>query len=182
MPVVPGSVKQTLYSIQTVYNLYWEVHGKTPTLHCKNVIEVPISEPVSRIFQGDKDTIIPATAIVIENDPIDNPSLAHLNIVMETNEGVTVEPIVAHAPLITYDTAYLLSMPRGTTGIKNVSLTIGGYTVSNDLAFEVMETPYNYENYLFALAFNQIAKSYNQLVSRISELEDRVTALESKNT
>lgn len=182
MPAPPSSVKQTLYSIQTVYNLFWDDHGTIPLLRCKNVIEVPISEPVSRIFQGVKDTVIPATVIVIENDSDAYPLLGRLSIAIETNEGVTVEPIAVHAPLTVYTTAYLLTMPRGTTGIKNVSITIADEVVPNDLAFEVMETPYNYENHLFALAFHQIAKSYNQLVSRISELEDRVTALENKNT
>ena len=115
----PVSQNYAVPSIQTVYTLYEYTDGvyreSVPTFHCKNVIKIPIAESVAWQIGFDTYTVTPFTAFVVEND-----SNVHFpfKIFIETNEGVTVEPIVAHAPLVQYDTAYLLTLPRGTTGIK----------------------------------------------------------------
>lgn len=186
-------IENTLYSIQTVYNLYLEtanssIPDEAFKIHCKNVIEVPVAEPVRMIIKQSIYTVIPATAITIENfDPF---VLSDIKIVIETNEGVTVEPTVVKYPNTLSTIVYLVYLPRGTTGIKKVSIRGSdafGSTILNDLKFDVMEAPYNYENYLFALLHNQINlveidmnSRVNILDRKIASLESRVTALENK--
>lgn len=200
MPTPPVTNKKiTTFSIQTVYSLYPDIDRSrregVPTLYCKNVIKIPIAEPVARQIGINTYTVTPYTALVVENDN-DNIVKSALKIVIETNEGVTVEPIVVHAPLVQYDTAYLLTLPRGTTGIKKAYVRVrnGDRIIQNDLVFDIMETPYNYENYLFALNHAEFVSFREQTVDQINELftgmqnlneevenlKARVTALENK--
>ena len=184
-------------SIQTVYNLYagGGYESGTPTLHCKNVIKIPIAEPVARKIRTITYTVTPYTALVIENKS--EETLGSVKIVIETNEGITVEPIVVHAPLVQYSTAYLLTLPRGTTGIKKAyirGLDVNGFVIQNDLVFDIMEAPYSYENYLFALNYaefvnfrdyaadriNKLETAIGNLGTEVTNLKARVTALENK--
>ena len=180
------SEERVVYSIQTVYNLYSErtnssEEDKLFKIRCKNVIEVPVCESVTRTFGTDTYDVIPATALVFENDFLGN-TLSRLKIHIETNEGVTVEPIIVKEPFTVYKVAYLLVLPRGTTGVKNVHITIDSdyIDVPNDLRFSVMQSPYNYENYLFSILNARISETANIMLKKISNLEDRVTALENK--
>ena len=180
------SENKLIYSIQTVYNLYWDgdVAGKTMNmpyaLRCRETIKVPISETVSREYDTVMYDVIPVTALVIEND-FTNPALPRLKFIIETNEGITVEPLVIEEDLTVYKGAYLFVLPRGTKGVKNVRITIDGhFAVANDLTFDVMEAPYNYENYLFTLLHNLFTFTAISLNSRINSLESRVRALENK--
>lgn len=184
-------------SIQTVYSLYEgrEYKEGLYTLHCKNVIKIPIAEPVARKIAINTYTVTPYTALVIEN--VSEETLGSVKIVIETNEGITVEPIVVHAPLVQYDTAYLLALPRGTTGIKKAyirALDAYGFVIQNDLVFDIMEAPYNYENYLLALNYDDFVNFRDYVADRLYELKTdiynlstevtnlkaRVTALENK--
>lgn len=185
-------------SIQTVYTLYKDIDRErvgVPTLHCKNVIKIPIAEPVGRKIGTDTYTATPYTAFVVDND--DNVMQSDLKIVVETNEGITVEPIVVHPPLVMYDTAYLLTLPRGTTGIKKAYIRAGdtyGSVVQNDLVFDIMEAPYNYENFLFALNYlefvdfkrsaeghiDELRQGMININEDVTNLKARVTALENK--
>ena len=61
-PTVPE--KYAFPSIQTVYNLY---KGGENKLLCKNVIKIPIAEPVARKIGTNTYTVTPYTALVIEN-------------------------------------------------------------------------------------------------------------------
>jgi hypothetical protein len=177
MPSSWGSVKSFLYSIQTVYNLHWDV-AKLALL-CKSVIEIPISEPVTRLYSSALGVVTPATAIVIENEQPEL-TLPDLKIVIETNEGVTVEPILVKRPNTVYNTIFLLTLPRGTTGIKNVDVLYETTPISNDLTFVVMKTPYNYENYLTTALNNTLEHLASYTYNKLNELETRVTALENK--
>lgn len=149
-PIVPKNY--SVYSIQTVYSLYEDADRErrngAPVIHCKNVIKIPIAEPVAQKIGIDTYTVIPCIAYVFANGVI-----FPLKIFIETNEGVTVEPIRVQAPLVQYNEAYLLTLPRGTTGIKKAYIRhwIGDRIIQNDLVFDIMEAPYNYENYLLAL-------------------------------
>ena len=187
------SEERVVYSIQTVYNLYSErtnssEEDKLFKIRCKNVIEVPVAEPVSRIIDKIKTTAIPVTAITVENDEFN--LLGDIKIVIETNEGVTVEPTIVEYPNVLYNRAYLLYLPRGATGIKKVSIRgydAFGSSVLNDLTFDVMEAPYNYENYLSVVLQGQInyiknkmQSQFNVLDKTIASLESRVSALENK--
>lgn len=186
-------IESTLYSIQTIYNLCLEKANssepdKSVKIRCKNVIEVPVAEPVRMTNRHIPCTVIPATAITIEN--FDSSLLRDIKIVIETNEGVTVEPTVVEYPNTLYGIVYLVCLPRGTTGIKKVSIRASdafGPTLLNDLTFDVMEAPYNYENHLFAILDEQINlvktnmnSQINVLDRKIASLESRVSALENK--
>lgn len=184
----PAAYSIPAYSIQTVYTLYVDTdrdHRKgVPVIHCKNVIKIPIAEPVAQKIGLDTYTVVPCTAYVFAND-VTYP----LKIFIETNEGVTVEPIRVDSPLVQYNTAYLLTLPRGTTGIKKayIRLRAGLRIVQNDLVFDIMEAPYNYENYLPAVnhvefvGFREYAHEHiNELHITTTELNTEVTNLKIK--
>ena len=192
MPDPSVQEKYAVPSIQTVYNLYLGGENK---LLCKNVIKIPIAEPVARKIGINTYTVTPYTALVIEN--VSEGVLGSIKIAIETNEGITVEPIVVHSPLVQYSTAYLLALPRGTTGIKKAyirELDAYGYVIKNDLVFDIMEAPYSYENYLFALNYaefvnfradvskciNKVEDDIGNLGTDIANLKARVKALENK--
>lgn len=188
-------INYSVYSIQTVYSLYEDAdkeHRKgVPIIHCKNVIKIPIAEPVTQQIGIDTYTVIPCIAYVFSNGVI-----FPLKIFIETNEGVTVEPIRVQAPLVQYNEAFLLTLPRGTTGIKKayIRMRVGNRIIQNDLVFDIMEAPYNYENYLLALnhaefvdfkdyALSRINKSEvatYTLSTKVNNLEARVATLEKK--
>lgn len=185
----------SVYSIQTVYSLYVDADKEhregAPIIHCKNVIKIPIAEPVAQQIGIDTYTVIPCIAYVFANGVI-----FPLKIFIETNEGVTVEPIYVQAPLVQYNEAFLLTLPRGTTGIKKayIRMRVGNRIIQNDLVFDIMEAPYNYENYLLALnhaeyvdfkdyALSRINGSEiatSKLSTEINNLKARVTTLEHK--
>lgn len=185
----------SVYSIQTVYSLNEDVDREhregVPVIHCKNVIKIPIAEPVARKIGIDTYTVIPCIAYVFANN-VTFP----FKIFIETNEGVTVEPIRVQGPLVQYNEAFLLTLPRGTTGIKKAYIRhrIGDRIIQNDLVFDIMEAPYNYENYLLALnhaefvdfkdhAFqimNELNTNMSVLKTEVNNLKARVATLENK--
>lgn len=185
----------TVYSIQTVYSLYEgadkEHREGAPIIHCKNVIKIPIAEPVAQQIGIDTYTVIPCIAYVFADGVI-----YPLKIFIETNEGVTVEPIRVQTPLVQYNEAFLLTLPRGTTGIKKAYIRWrdGNRTIQNDLVFDIMEAPYNYENYLLALNYaefvdfkdyvrsriNQSEIATSELSTEVNNLKARVATLENK--
>lgn len=196
MPAPPVSKNYSVYSIQTVYSLYEDADREhrngAPVIHCKNVIKIPIAEPVAQKIAIDTYTVIPCIAYVFANGVI-----FPLKIFIETNEGVTVEPIHVQAPLVQYNEAFLLTLPRGTTGIKKAYIRhrIGDRIIQNDLVFDIMEAPYNYENYLLALnhaefvdfadyardrmnesdiAMSNLNREVNNLTARVKTLENKV--------
>ena len=162
----------SVYSIQTVYSLYEDVDKEhregVPIIHCKNVIKIPIAEPVAQKIGIDTYTVIPCIAYVFANGVI-----SPLKIFIETNEGVTVEPIWVQPPLVPYNTAFLLTLPRGTTGLKKayIRMRVGDRIIQNDLVFDIMEAPYNYENYLFALHYAEFAAFREHALDRLNESE-----------
>lgn len=184
---VPTITKVPIYSIQTVYTLYLDPNTARKTmfmdytLRCRNDIKIPVCESATRVLGTTRYDVIPATAIVFEND-ISGNMLSRLKFLIETNEGVTLEPIIVKEPLTVYKAAYLLVLPRGTTGVKNVHITIDGddIVVPNDLRFSVMQSPYNYENYLFSVLYVRLTLNVTQMLNKINNLEGRVTALENK--
>lgn len=172
MGVTPRPKNCSVYSIQTVYSLYEDADKEhrvgAPVIHCKNVIKIPIAEPVVQEIGIDTYTVIPCIAYVFANG-VRFP----LNIFIETNEGVTVEPIRVEAPLVQYNEAFLLTLPRGTTGIKKAYIRrrTGNRIIQNDLVFDIMEAPYNYENYLLAVNHAEFVDFKAHALDRINELE-----------
>lgn len=189
MPAPPKKPEQ-LFSIQSVYNLYVDENalGGQGCLRCRNKIEIPVAEPVRRVYGSNECTVTPVTALVFENRP--DTFFTNFDFLFETNEGVTVEPIVVHDPFAAKTQLYLLNLPRGTTSVKNVRATLSdGSPVSNDLMFDIMKAPYNYENYLFygiindfRTVFTAVDERLLGLQDRVSHLETRVTALENKES
>lgn len=183
MPAAPVPKNYAVPSIQTVYTLYEDRDKEygmgVPVIRCKNVINIPIAEPVARKIGIDTYTVTPYTAYVFAND-VTFP----LKIFIETNEGVTVEPIIVNSPLVPYNTAYLLTLPRGTTGIKKayIRLLTGRRIVQNDLVFDIMEAPYNYENYLPALYHADFVEFRDYADEHISELHTATTSLGTEVT
>lgn len=185
-----GPKKYSVYSIQTVYNLYADENalGGKGCLRCRNNIDIPVAEPVERMYGTNVYTVTPAIALVLENKS--STLLFNLKFILETNEGVTVEPIVMYDPFATMTRLYLFTLPRGTTGVKNVYVTLlDGSLIPNDLSFDIMKAPYNYENYLFncisddfRAVFTAVDERMLNLQVRISHLETRVTALENKES
>lgn len=195
MAAPPVPENYSVYSIQTVYSLYEDADREhrngAPVIHCKNVIKIPIAEPVAQKIGIDTYTVIPCIAYVFANGVI-----FPLKIFIETNEGVTVEPIHVQAPLVQYNEAFLLTLPQGTTGIKKAYIRhrIGDRIIQNDLVFDIMEAPYNYENYLFALnhakfvqfadyardRMNESDIAMSNLNRALNNLEARVKTLENK--
>lgn len=173
----------SVYSIQTVYSLYEDADKEhregAPILHCKNVIKIPIAEPVAQQIGFDTYTVIPCIAYVFANGVI-----RPLKIFIETNEGVTVEPIRVQAPLVQYNEAFLLTLPRGTTGIKKAYIRrkIGNRIIQNDLVFDIMEAPYNYENYLLALNHAQFVDFADSALQRINRSEVATSKLSTEVT
>lgn len=180
MPAPPVPKNYAVPSIQTVYNLYEDTDREhiegAPVIHCKNVIKIPIAEPVERKIGIDTYTVTPCTAYVFASGVI-----FPLKIFIETNEGVTVEPILVESPLIRYNMAYLLTLPRGTTGIKKAYIrrVTGDRVIQNDLVFDIMEAPYNYENFLPTLNHAEFAHFRDIANDKINELN---TALITLNT
>lgn len=171
----------SVYSIQTVYSLYEDADKEhregAPIIHCKNVIKIPIAEPVAQQIGIDTYTVIPCIAYVFANGVI-----YPLKFFIETNEGVTVEPIRVQAPLVQYNEAYLLTLPRGTTGIKKAYIRgrVGNRIIQNDLVFDIMEAPYNYENYLLALNHAEFVDFTDYAISRINRSEVATSKLSTE--
>lgn len=178
----PAKTKNdSVYSIQTVYSLYEDADKEhregAPIVHCKNLIKIPIAEPVAQQIGVDTYTVIPCIAYVFANG-VTFP----LKIFIETNEGVTVEPIRVQAPLVQYNEAFLLTLPRGTTGIKKAYIRgrVGNRIIQNDLVFDIMEAPYNYENYLLALNHAEFVDFTNYALSRINSSEVATSKLSTE--
>lgn len=171
----------SVYSIQTVYSLYEDADKEhrvgAPVIHCKNVIKIPIAEPVAQRIGVDTYTVIPCIAYVFANG-VKSP----LKIFIETNEGVTVEPINVQAPLVQYNEAFLLTLPRGTTGIKKayIRMRVGNRIIQNDLVFDIMEAPYNYENYLLALNHAEFVDFTKYALDRMNESEIAMAKLNTE--
>lgn len=94
----------------------------------------------------------------------------------------TVEPIRVQAPLVQYNEAFLLTLPRGTTGIKKAYIRrrVGKRIIQNDLVFDIMEAPYNYENYLLALNHAEFVDFKDYTLSRINKSEVEVSKLSTE--
>lgn len=177
----PSPKNYPFYSIQTVYSLYEDADKEhregAPIIHCKNVIKIPIAEPVAQKIGIDTYTVIPCIAYVFANGVI-----FPLKIFIETNEGVTVEPIRVETPLVQYNEAFLLTLPRGTTGIKKAYIRrrVGNRSIQNDLVFDIMEAPYNYENYLLALNHAEFVAFKDHALARINESEVATSELSTE--
>lgn len=157
-----------LYSVVSRYNLYV---GHSSQLTCDEVIKIPISTNVIT-----KDAVlIPCVILNVKYHNADN--FKHVGILLETNDGVTVEPVTLRGT--DGEDIYVLFLPPKTTGIKNTRVVIMDeegvieHSVPNDLVFDIMPSPYNYENAYIPVMQNDIQFNNN----RIEQLNGKVDSL-----
>lgn len=172
-----GSVSQFIYSIQRTYALKVAHRADAEVLTCEQRIDIPVIEPLQQmqpvVYQEQPRTFVPCIELT-------GTALSGLDLTFETNEGVTVLPIMIPSGAgSSLDNPYLpdryvLVLPRGTTGIKSCKLATKAHVptrraLQHSLTFGVMPPPYNYDNALFGYL------SYG-----VQENSDRITELENK--
>lgn len=178
----------TVYSIQRTYILKSETKSGKGIITCDERIDIPTIEPLTHIkVVGNSDlreTVIPCIELV-------GDFLPELDLTFETNEGVTVLPILIEPgqvnpignPYRRY--RFVLVLPRGTTGVKSCKIFPKGSNVEiqHNFTFGIMPPPYNYDNALFGYTLSEVLvlnKRYSGLYEDYLSLNNRVTALENK--
>lgn len=185
----PISENNLIYSIQRTYIINMVLISDTFALTCNQRIDVPVIEPVAdfkAVIYDMPITIVPCVELILQGR-----SLEGVNLVFETNEGVTVLPIKIGSgeqePLknpYSYE-RWVLVLPRGTTGIKSCKVLFGdnGDTIQHNFTFGIMPPPYNYDNALFGfISAGVVNNSSNitELDRKLGNLTARVDALENK--
>lgn len=182
------SAEGVVYSIQRTYILKPVLTSRKTIITCDERIDIPTIEPLTKIkIVDDSDfrgTVIPCIELVCD-------VLAGLDLTFETNEGVTVQPILIESGLVNpignpyRRYRFVLVLPRGTTGIKSCKLFAKGSNIEiqHNFTFGIMPPPYNYDNALFGYTLSwvlELNKGFKELSGGINSLNDRVTALENK--
>lgn len=182
------SADQVVYSIQQTYIIKLVYKQDKPIFTCDERIDIPTIEPLTKIkVVGNSDlgeTVIPCIELVCDY-------LGEADFTFETNEGVTVLPILIEPgqvnpignPYRHY--RFVLVLPRGTTGVKSCKIFAKGYNVEiqHNFTFGIMPPPYNYDNALFGYTLSYLVKLQERvstLYEDILSLNHRVTALENK--
>ena len=142
-----------IYSIQRTYILKPVLTPENKIMTCDERIDIPTIEPLTSVkpifYQKQHLNVIPCIELAGE-------ILSEFNLTFETNEGVTVLPIVLdprvnpfQSPYI--NSKYVLVLPRDATGVKSCKLIqkTTRKEVQHNLTFGVMPPPYNYDNALF---------------------------------
>lgn len=141
-----------LYSVQRTYILKPVLTSENKIMTCDERIDIPTIEPLTSVkplfYEKQPLTVIPCIELAGE-------FLSEFNLTFETNEGVTVLPIVLDPrvnplqnPYI--NSKYVLVLPRGATGVKSCKLIQKAThkEVQHNLTFGIMPPPYNYDNAL----------------------------------
>lgn len=182
------SAEGVVYSIQQTYILKPVLTQGKGIIRCNERIDIPTIEPLTNIrvvYEKDnRETVIPCIELVSD-------VLSGLDLTFETNEGVTVLPIIIGPGQVNPNInpykhyRFVLVLPRGTTGVKSCKIFAKGSNIEiqHNLTFGIMHPPYNYDNALFGNISYQVLElyeRYSELYSDILSLNDRVTALENK--
>ena len=142
-----------VYSIQRTYIIKPVSKSEKRVLTCDQRIDIPTIEPLTSVepllYVGQPITVIPCIELA-------GDFLAEFNLTFETNEGVTVLPIIVNSednPLENPYThsRYALVFPRGATGVKSCKVIhkATGKEVQHNFTFGIMPPPYNYDSVLF---------------------------------
>lgn len=153
--MAPHVTSPLIYSIQRTYIIKPIFKPEKPILTCDERIDIPTIEPVTNVqpvFYDASQTVVPC----VELKMIDF-SFEDVNLVFETNEGVTVLPIEIGPGMNTpLENPYkysrsVLVLPRGVTGVKTCKITEKdtGIEFQHNFTFGIMPPPYNYDNALF---------------------------------
>lgn len=182
------SAEPVVYSIQRTYIIKSVSKSEKPILTCDERINIPTIEPLTSVqpvlYEGQPLTVIPCIELVGE-------FLSEVNMMFETNEGVTVLPVEIQPgsdnPLENpyKHPRFVLVLPRGTTGVKSCKLFVKGSNIEiqHNFTFGIMPPPYNYDNALFGHTLShvlELQKRVSELYEDYLSLNDRVTALENK--
>lgn len=171
-----GKSPEARYAIQSWYLLKIDEKRK---LHCDEVIKIPLA---SLILDPANKYMVPCIVITTDFMPV----LAAIKIEIETNEGFTIEPIKVVSDAH-FGWVYILALPPKTTGLKNVKVFAieneQKRLVQNDLAFEIMYPPYDYEGAGLdnvSLLAQRNENATRDLNTQLEALTARVEALEQK--
>lgn len=165
-----GDVLQTRYAIQAWYKL--RVDEESLRVSCDDVVKVPLD---LRLTGPGNKHMSPCVVITTDYTFV----LKTIKIVIETNEGFTVEPVKvfseSHGGWV-----YILALPPKTTGLKNVKVFgVQGeqhFPIQVDLVFDIMYPPYNYEG----AALENISKEFSASVNEIRKLSKQLEALTTR--
>ena len=185
------SAERVVYSIQKTYILNVVSTSGEPIVTCDQRIDIPTIEPLTGIkpvvYQPEFTKIIPCIELACVSE---SEFFSGLKFVFETNEGVTVLPIMIDPgrdnslenPYV--HPRYVLVLPRGATGIKSCKVFQNrGGIIQHNLTFGIMPPPYNYDNALFSYLSSQVMNALSiimTLYEEVTNLNARVTALENK--
>ena len=184
----PISDNRLIYSIQRTYIINMRIKSDAWALTCNQRIDVPVIEPLEEVQAVVYD--VPLTVVPCVELKMIDASLRGVNLVFETNEGVTVLPVkidsgreVPRENPYSYE-RWVLVLPRGTTGIKSCKVFLGehGEIIPHNFTFGIMPPPYNYDNALFGFISYRAGDNSNRITAlekNILSLNDRVTALEN---
>ena len=162
------SEKGLLYSIQRTYILKSVFMPGKGVITCDERIDIPTIEPLTKInvvANSDiSETVIPCIELV-------GDVLAEFDFTFETNEGVTVLPILIEPgevnPIINTYSHYrfVLVLPRGTTGVKSCKFFVKGENIEfpHNLTFGIMSPPYNYDNALFGYLSYRVNENHKDI-------------------
>lgn len=172
------SEERMVYSIQRTYIMNMTQMSNAFAFTCSQRIDVPVIEPLTDVKARVDEiplTVVPCVELIWPT-----MSLDALNLVFETNEGVTVLPVKIRSgryepwgnPYI-YE-RWVLALPRGTTGIKSCKVSAkNGNIIQHNFTFGIMPPPYNYDNMLFGYISYRVKDNSE----KIGILEDKVNAL-----
>lgn len=169
------SENSLVYSIQSAYILNPVIKQEQIIVTCEQRIDIPTIEPLpdmKAVVNNQLRTVVPCIELV-------GYFLSVMDMVFETNEGVTVLPVEikpgSEEPLENpyRDSRHVLVLPRGTTGVKSCKIFLKEEKteIQHNFTFGIMPPPYNYDNVLFGYLSNRV----NDNSARIATLEN-VTA------
>ena len=173
------SRNKPVYSIQRTYILTHVLTPEREIVTCNQRIDIPTIEPLPNVqpayLEGQALTITPCIELAGE-------FLSEFNLTFETNEGVTVLPVVIYPGYPGYPDAienpymhprYVLVLPRGATGVKSCKLihNATGKEVQHNFTFGIMPPPYNYDNALFGYNTGTMYALYISTINMLSQLK-----------
>lgn len=156
-------MSSTFYSIQRTYIIKPVVKQDKAILTCDERIDIPTIEPLTHIrVVGNPDlseTVIPCIELACE---------FLVDFTFETNEGVTVLPILIDPGEVTPNInpymhyRHVLVLPRGTTGVKSCKIFNKRHNIeiTHNFTFGIMPPPYNYDNALFGYLSYRVEENY----------------------
>ena len=175
------SENNLFYSIQQTYILTHVLTPEREIVTCNQRIDIPTIEPLTEkkvvVYPDEFIKIVPCIELA-------GKFLTNFELTFETNEGVTVLPVMLDVRLNPLENPYMqpryvLVLPRGTTGVKLCKIInkATGKEVQHNFTFGIMPPPYNYDNALFG----EISGAVNNNIKNIKRLDERTSNLKLTN-